>query len=129
MLLSIPVVPGPAEASPFMHTLITCGDCGQQMRLPHAHVGKKVQCPHCGARFVARPDEELVEVELERGAPEAVPAGETSTDFAAQPLAPPRQAGEDALWVEPAEEVGERQAGPLRLRKPAPISVTRKPGR
>jgi hypothetical protein len=114
-----------------MHTLIHCGACRQQMRLPPSYVGKKVQCPACANRFVAQVEEDLVDVEPVE---QAEPAGRSDTrqpqpEPAAVELAgrPPATEAE-VLWVEPAEAEPERRAGPLRLRKPPPIKVP-KPGR
>src|SRR5690348_13775555 len=35
---------------------LTCTECKQSLKVPEGALGKKVQCPACGARFIGRLD-------------------------------------------------------------------------
>jgi DNA-directed RNA polymerase subunit RPC12/RpoP len=76
---------------------LRCAECKRKLKVPDEALGKKVQCPACGARFIGRIE----------ARPPAAPAGSLTEEslvdsiFAEMASSPPREA--EAVASEPLE--------------------------
>jgi hypothetical protein len=102
---------------------LTCTECKKSLKVPEAALDKKVQCPACGARFIARPD---ADPPAETG---FSPLPNLELDEPPRKAAPPEKEPAEPVVldevevVEVAEEPIRRARRPARLREDEPEEV------
>ena len=62
-----------------MPEVITCPECAAKLRIKEEMLGKKIKCPKCQKRFVARLEEEVAEPEEIEEEEKARPIGGQET--------------------------------------------------